>query len=43
MRQSPADPKQPWRVLLATDGVRDPAIENNDGNAIVEYVFTRDP
>lgn len=44
MRTSPSDPKAPWRVLLATDGVRDPAI-NDDASAgdIVEYVLTRDP
>lgn len=44
MRQSPADPKSSWRVLLATDGVRDPAISEDNAPAdIVEYVFTRDP
>jgi hypothetical protein len=44
MRASPADPKAPWRVILATDGVRDPAIaESVDAASLVEYVYSRDP
>lgn len=44
MRHSPSDPKAIWSVLLARDGVRDPAIaESVDGNTLLEYVYSRDP
>lgn len=44
MRTSPSDPKAPWRVVLASDGVRDPAIsESADGVMLLEYVYSRDP
>lgn len=44
MRTSPADPKAIWRVVLATDGVRDPAIsESVDGATLIDYVYSRDP
>lgn len=44
MRTSPSDPKALWRVVLATDGVRDPAISDGvDGATLLEYVYSRDP
>jgi len=44
MRKSPADPAAPWRVILVTDGVRDPAISPDaTADALVEYIYSRDP
>ena len=43
MRVSPADPKAIWRVVLATDGVRDPAISDAvDAATLFEYIYSRD-
>lgn len=45
MFKPPADPKAPWRVILASDAARDPAVndESTDNGALVEYILTRDP
>lgn len=45
MHKPPADPKAPWRVVLAVDQSRDPAINDDasDQGAIVEYLISRDP
>lgn len=40
--QPPADPAAPWRVVLVTDGARDPALDA-PADVLVEYLYTRDP